>query len=226
VRKSGNSGKPEPEFSGFSFPQLISGIIFGNLKYPKPEIPDPKFLGNPNAQPYLEGLPAPVTPEEQRARENEYAADQQAESSVSRRRAAQPNRASPACPAGVHTVAPVKQRMGEDRDARHTINARRRGYHRDDGDNHDVASLNRGYRPRRAAAAGLGAVAPLGVAACRARTTKTSGSISCARPTSPRSRRGCYCCCAPGCWFCSPGGSHRRVLGLVAVKGTPTTSDK
>ena len=53
VVNSGCSGKPEPEpeFSGSSFSKLISGSIFGNPKYPKPELPDPKFSGNPNTQP-------------------------------------------------------------------------------------------------------------------------------------------------------------------------------
>ena len=55
MRNSGNPGKPEPEFSGSSFFKLISGSIFGNPKYPKPELPDPKFSGNPNAQPYSRG---------------------------------------------------------------------------------------------------------------------------------------------------------------------------
>jgi len=90
-----------------------------------------------------------------------------------------------------------------------------------------LAGVSAGGGRRRAAAAGLGAVAPLGFAACRARTTKTSGSISCARPTSPRSRRGCYCCCAPGCWFCSREGAAAAFLFLLLSKERrpPLTND-
>jgi len=89
-----------------------------------------------------------------------------------------------------------------------------------------LAGVSAGGGRRRAAAAGLGAVAPLGFAACRARTTKTSGSISCARPTSPRSRRGCYCCCAPG-WFCSREGAAAAFLFLLLSKERrpPLTND-
>jgi hypothetical protein len=41
-----------PEFSGIEKPVVISGIDYQNPKFLKPELPDPKISGNPNAHPY------------------------------------------------------------------------------------------------------------------------------------------------------------------------------
>jgi hypothetical protein len=38
-----------PEFSGIVKPIVISGIDSQNPKFEIPELPDPKFSGNPNA---------------------------------------------------------------------------------------------------------------------------------------------------------------------------------
>ena len=48
-----------PEFSGFEYFQRISGFSFQNPKFLKPEKPNPKFSGNPNAQPYPQAWPRP-----------------------------------------------------------------------------------------------------------------------------------------------------------------------
>jgi hypothetical protein len=46
--------------SGSDYFGETSGCSFQNPKFQKPEKPDPKFSGNPNAHPYLAGLLLPV----------------------------------------------------------------------------------------------------------------------------------------------------------------------
>jgi hypothetical protein len=52
--------EPEPEISGIAKPFVILGIDSQNPKFWKPELPDPKFSGNPNAHPYRQVLHACV----------------------------------------------------------------------------------------------------------------------------------------------------------------------
>jgi len=87
----------------------------------------------------LWGLPEPATPEDRRAHREirtllERTAAQQAESSLSRRHELD---------ASQRTPVPVHQRLGRNRDARSTIDARRHAYN-DLGE-----GARRGYHPRR-----------------------------------------------------------------------------
>ena len=42
-------GIPEPEIAGSGFSGLLSGSKVYYPNFSKPELPDPKFAGNPNA---------------------------------------------------------------------------------------------------------------------------------------------------------------------------------
>jgi hypothetical protein len=52
VREYPNPKFRVPEFSGIVKPVVISGIDSQNPNFKIPELPEPKFLGNPNAHPY------------------------------------------------------------------------------------------------------------------------------------------------------------------------------
>jgi hypothetical protein len=51
VREYPNPKFRVPEVSGIEKPVVISGIDSQNPKFKKPELPDPKISGNPNAYP-------------------------------------------------------------------------------------------------------------------------------------------------------------------------------
>jgi hypothetical protein len=51
VREYPNPKFRVPEFSGIAKPVVISGNDSWNPKFWKPELPDPKYSGNPNAHP-------------------------------------------------------------------------------------------------------------------------------------------------------------------------------
>jgi hypothetical protein len=57
--------EPEPELAGSMFLGLLSGNNSHYLNFSKPELPDPNFAGNPNAQgdePPLPATPSPSLP--------------------------------------------------------------------------------------------------------------------------------------------------------------------